>query len=74
MTPAGVQALYELVVARRDSASTAQSTLAEVAGLPDEMPDASTTEAWWHAQGRAEAFAEVMSVLEGYGAQVVTVL
>lgn len=69
-----VQVLYDEVAARRGSAWGAQGVLEmveAVAVLADEdEPDASPLEAWWHAQGRAEAFAEVMTLLERHGARV----
>lgn len=68
MTVLGAERLWDVVERRRTSA-WAQQRICESAGVEvsgDE--DANPREAWWHAQGRAEAFAEVMTLLEQAGA------
>lgn len=71
------QYLHDVIGGLRNSAWVAQAVLEHVpavAALADEdAPQASPSEAWWHAQGRAEAFAEVMTLLEAHGAAVVLV-
>ena len=63
-----VQHFYEAVVSLRDSAQTAQTLVARCYELPDDPPAANPSEAWWHAQGHAEALATVMTMLEAHGA------
>lgn len=73
-----VQALYDECGRRRSSSWMAQAVLEEggvpiPASTPEAAPDASSSEAWWHAQGRAEAFSEVMTLLVRAGARVTLV-
>ena len=63
-------ALYLTATERRNSAWRCQSIFEQAAPIdPEEIAnsDANAREAWWHAQGRAEAFAEIMTALEQTG-------
>ena len=69
--PGVAQGTYDAIACRRNSAWTAQSIVEQGAGLnvanSDDQPPMHSPEAWWYYQGRAEAFAEAMTLLERDG-------
>lgn len=64
MAAAALAELYRVLAERRNAAWTVQNVLASAGGFPEEMPEPTDREAWWYAQGRAEALAKVMTILE----------
>lgn len=69
------QVAYDIIGHRRSSSWTAQSIVERGAGLDmGDDPKPSPIESWWYYQGRSEAFAESMTVLEREGLATVTLV